>query len=109
MEKRSFLNNIRLIFSTSEKILNNFRSKIFPIKNTLSEQAPEPQPKLALEPAPEPAPEPASEPAPELATEPIPETTPEEKKATKAKTERKTSPLKLRKEFSNNIKNEEKT
>ena len=61
MEKRSFLNNIRLIFSASEKILNNFRSKIFPIKNTIPEQAPEPEPKLALEPAPEPAPELASE------------------------------------------------
>ena len=39
VEKRSFLNNIGLFLIAREKILNNFRSKIFRIKNTSAEQA----------------------------------------------------------------------
>ena len=32
-EKRSFLDNIGLLLSEREKIVNNFRSKIFSVKN----------------------------------------------------------------------------
>ena len=54
VEKRSFPNNIGLFLSAREKILNNFRIKIFSTKNTI------PAPKQAPEtvPAPKPAPEP---------------------------------------------------
>ena len=33
VEKRSFLDNIGLLLSEREKIVNNFRSKIFSVKN----------------------------------------------------------------------------
>ena len=46
-----------------KKILNNFKSKIFPIKDKIA--TPEPAPELTLEQAPEPKPVPAPEPAPE--------------------------------------------
>ena len=77
LEKKSFLNNIVLLFSTREKVLNSFKSRLLPIR------------------------EPARE--PEVATEPVKAT-----EAIKAKSKRKISFLKLREEFLNKIKNEEK-
>ena len=42
----SFLNNTRLLFGTREKVLNDFRSRIFPTKNldgfAIVETAPKP-------------------------------------------------------------------
>ena len=64
-----------------KKILNTFKSRLFPIKN------------VDKIPSREPIPEPATE--PEVATE---------SKETKAKTKRKISPLKLREEFLNKVK-----
>ena len=66
-----------------KKILNTFKSRLFPIKNV--DKIP------SLEPIPEPE--------PEVATE---------SKEIKAKTKRKISPLKLREEFLNKVKNEGK-
>ena len=37
VEKRSFLKNVGLLLSAREKILHNFKSKIFPTKNLESE------------------------------------------------------------------------
>ena len=42
VEKRSFLQNAGLFLSAREKILNNFKSKIFPTKNPEKILAPEP-------------------------------------------------------------------
>ena len=42
--KRSFLNNAGLFLRAREKILNNFKSKIFPTKNPETILAPEPAP-----------------------------------------------------------------
>ena len=39
----SFLNKIRLFLSAREKILNNFKSKKFPIKNLDEISTPEPK------------------------------------------------------------------
>ena len=63
VEKESFQNNIRLCHSTREKY-SNFRSKIFPIKNTTPEQVPKPTsaPEAVPGPKPAPAPKPAPEP-----------------------------------------------
>ena len=33
IDTKSFLNNLGLFFSTREKVLNNFKSRIFPLKN----------------------------------------------------------------------------
>ena len=32
LEKKSFLNNLGLLFSAREKVLNSFKSRLFPIK-----------------------------------------------------------------------------
>ena len=66
VEKRSFLNNIGLFLSAREKILNNFRIKIFSTKNTIPapKQAPEPTPETV--PAPKPAPEPTKHKTPKF-------------------------------------------
>ena len=82
-----FLDNLRLLFSLREKVLNSFRKRLFPIKNLdqIPIREPTPQPEVAKEPA---------------TTEPT--------KATKAKTKRKISTLKLREKILNEIKNEEK-
>ena len=44
LQKKSFLNNLDLFLSTREKILNNFKSKIFPIKNLGKNPTTEPTP-----------------------------------------------------------------
>ena len=85
LEKKSFLNNLGLLFSTREQVLNNFKSRLFP-KIDLDKI---PTPELATE--------------PEVAKEPIKAT-----KVTKAKTEPKISLLKLREKILNEVKNEEK-
>ena len=41
VEKRSFLNNIGLFIGRKEKVLKNFKSRIFPIKNIDEIAAPE--------------------------------------------------------------------
>ena len=84
MKKSIFLNNLGLSFSAREKFLNSFKSRLFPIK------------KLDKVPTCEPTPEAATE--QEVAAEPT--------KATKPKTKRKISSLKLHEEFLNKIKNE---
>ena len=33
LEKKSFLNNLGLLFSAREKVFNNFKSRLFPVKN----------------------------------------------------------------------------
>ena len=71
-EKKSFLKNLELLFRTREKVLNSFKSRLFPIKN------------LDKTPTREPATE------PEVASEP-----------TKAKTKHKISSLKICEEFVN--------
>ena len=83
LEKKYFLNNLGLLFSAREKLLNSFKSRLFLIKN------------LDKIPTHEPTPEPATE--PEVGTQPtkaIKAT--ESMKATKAKTKGKISSLKLR-------------
>ena len=80
--KKYFLNNLGLSFSAREKVLNRFKSRLFPLKN------------LNKTPTREPTPEPATE--PEVATEPT--------KATKAKPKRKISSLKLLKNFKMKLK-----
>ena len=86
LDKNSFLNNLGLLFSAREKVLNSFRSRLFPIK------------KLDKIPTQKPATE------PEVAAEPT-----KARKATEAKTKRKISSLKLCEEFLNEIKYEGKT
>ena len=81
LDKKSFLHNFGLLFSTKEKVLNSFKSRLFPIKNVV---------KI---PTRKPTPEPATE--PEVAREPT--------KATKAKIKRKISSLKLHEELLKNI------
>ena len=44
LQKKSFLNNLDLFLSAREKILNNFKSKIFPIKNLGENPTTEPTP-----------------------------------------------------------------
>ena len=77
--KRSFLSNLGLFFSSREKVLNNFRSKLFPVRI------------LDKIPIREATFESAFEPAPEIA------------KATKVKTKQEISPLKLREDFLSEI------
>ena len=86
VKKRYFLNSLGLIPGAREKILNNFKSRIFPVKNLDEIPTPEqaPEPATALKPAP------ASEPAP-----------------TSEPTKHKTSKLKLGKKFENEIKSDE--
>ena len=52
--KKSFLNNLGLLFSAREKILNNFKRRLFPIKklDKIPTHGPtcEPTPELATEP-----------------------------------------------------------
>ena len=79
IEKRSFLSNLGLFFSSREKVLNNFRSKLIPIRI------------LDKIPIREATFESAFEPAPEIS------------KATKVKTKQEISPLKLRKDFLSKI------
>ena len=85
--KKVFLNNLGLSFSVRIKVLNSFKSRLFQIKNL--DKIP------TYETKPEPTIEPSTE--PEIGT-----------KATKAETKCKTSSLKLRENFLNGIKNEEK-
>ena len=55
----SNLNNIGLFFSAREKVLNNFKSEAFLIKNHNKTLTPEPGRKPTLEATPEPVQEPA--------------------------------------------------
>ena len=98
-EKTSFLNNLGLLFSARKKVFNIFKSILFPIKNIDNIPTREPTPEPIREP--EIGKEPAIE--PEVATEPTTAA-----KATKVKTKRRISSLKLRENFFNEIKNEEK-
>ena len=52
----SFLNNLRWLFSAREKVLNTFKSKLFPIKklNEISTNESTPEPATELEVATEP-------------------------------------------------------
>ena len=90
LDKKSFLNNLGLLFSAREKVLNSFKSRLFPIKNLDTFPTREPTRGTTTE----------TKVAKEPAKQPI--------KATKAKTKRKISSLKLREELLNKIKNEEK-
>ena len=83
LEKKYFLNNLGLSFSAREKVLNCYKSRLFPVKNV--HESPTREPTLV----------PATE--PEVAKEPT--------KVTKAKTKRKISSLKLCEESLNKIKN----
>ena len=89
LENNSFLNDLGLLLSARGKVLNSFKRRLFPIK--FFDKIPKRQPTL----------EPATE--AEVAAKPSKAT-----KAIKAKTKRKISSLKLREEFLNKIKNEEK-
>ena len=82
-KKKYFKNILGLLFSAREKVLNNFKIRLFPIKN------------LDKISTPEPAAVPGTE--PEVAKEP-----------TKAKTRRKISSLQFCEKFWNEIKNEDK-
>ena len=84
--KKYFLNNLGLFFGAKERVLSNFKSRLFLIKN------------LDTIPTRETTTEPATE--PEVAIELT--------KPTKTNTKRKISSLKLRENFFNKIKNEEK-
>ena len=88
--KKVFLNNLVVLHSAREKILNSFKSRLFPRKNLDKIATRELTPESATE----------SEVAKETATEPT-----KAAKATKA-TKHKTSSLKLRERFLNEIKNE---
>ena len=48
--KRGFFNNLGLLFSAREKLLNNFKSRLFPIKNLDKISTSEPTPELEIEP-----------------------------------------------------------
>ena len=78
--KKFFLNKLGLLFSAREKVLNSFKRRLFPIKNSDKISTCEPT-KLATEP------KVLTEPALEPATEPT--------KATKSKTKCKIYSLKL--------------
>ena len=80
-----------LPFSGREKVLNSFKSRLFPIKN------------LDKIPTCQPTPEPDAEATPEVATEPIPKPP-----AGATPTKHKKSKLKLQQEFMNKIIDEEK-
>ena len=86
LSKKSFLNNLGLLFSAREKVLNSIKSRLFSIKNV--DKIPTCQP----------TPEPAADPPPEVATKPTP------KPATGATpTKHKKFKLKLEEEFMNEI------
>ena len=103
-----------------KKILNNFRRKVFQIKNQDKTLTPELASETAHEATPksiqEPAPKPALKPAPEQTSKPAPESAPkpatditvsEAPKLKKAKAKPKISPLKLSEEFLNEVVDEE--
>ena len=52
MKKKSFLNNLGLLFSAREKVLDNFKSRLFPIKNLYKIPTREPATDPAKEPTP---------------------------------------------------------
>ena len=68
MKKNIFLNNLGLLFSATEKVLNNFKSRLFPIKNLDKILTCEPTPEKAAEPTPKVA----KERTPKVATEATP-------------------------------------
>ena len=74
-----------------ERVLNNFKSRLFPIRNLDKILTREPTSQVAIEPT------------PEVAIETTSEVAIETTKATKAKTERKISLLKLHKDILNEI------
>ena len=80
----SILNILGLLFSVREKVLNSFKSRLFPIKNVDKIPTHEPPPKPAAEP---------TETTPKVAT----------KSAEATPTEHKKSKLKLQQEFMNKI------
>ena len=49
--KKSFLNNLGLLFSTRGKVRNRFKRRLFPIKNEDDIPTGEPTPQPAAEPA----------------------------------------------------------
>ena len=50
IEKEFFLNNTRLFFSAREKVINNFKSRLFPVKKVEKLPTCEPTVELATEP-----------------------------------------------------------
>ena len=52
LEKKYFLNNLELLFSTREKVLNSFKSRLFPITNLdkIPTREPATKPEVATEP-----------------------------------------------------------
>ena len=80
MKKILFLSNLGLFFSAREKVLNSFKSRMFPIKKLDKILTHESTPESATE--------------PEVATKSIKST-----KASKAQTKRKISSLNLRENF----------
>ena len=88
IEKKFFLNNWGFFLSAREKVLNNFESRLFSIKNLGKTSTHEPKFESAFQPAPEPTPE-----------------TTKATKETKTKTKRKISQLKLREQFLSESKN----
>ena len=89
IEKKCLLNNLGLLFNAREKVLNNYKIRLFSIKNLDKIPTTEPTTKPVV--------------AKELVTEP--EVATEPTKATKAKTKRKISLLKFREKFLNEIGN----
>ena len=86
MQKRLFLNNLGLLFSARGKVLNSFKSRLFPIKKFRQNSKTRTYNRTSNK--------------PEVATEPT--------KLTKDKTKRKISSLKLHENFLNENKNEDK-
>ena len=64
LEKMYFLNNLGLLFSARKKILDNFKSRLFPIKNLNKIPTSEPTPEKAAELATEPTPKQATDATP---------------------------------------------
>ena len=87
------MNNLGLLLSARDKVLNSFKSRLFLLKklDKIATREPAKEQEVAKEPAKEPATE------PKVAT-----------KAKNKKTKRKISSLKLSEGFLNKIKNEEK-
>ena len=56
VKKRSFLNKVGLFLGARKNALNNFKSRIFPIKYKIPTPVFEPAPETAPEPAPSPEP-----------------------------------------------------
>ena len=90
LEKMYFLNNFGLLFSARKKILDNFKSRLFPIKNLNKIPTREPTPEKAAELATEPTPKVATELTPKQATDATP-------------TKHNKSKLKLQQAFMNEI------